>query len=127
MSADQVRELAGFFHDLSVALGDYRLGNWDQLSPDQKRSLENLEWKLLNYSSVFTTTAISRTLSELQSTLPAIRNATAKAIEVIKNLRTVDRVFRIATAAGALGAAIASGDLGGIVQGGESLYNAATE
>jgi hypothetical protein len=54
LTADQARDLANQYHDLSVVVGDYRFDHWDDLSSAKRRRLEDLQWTLINYSSDFT-------------------------------------------------------------------------
>ena len=126
LSADNARQLAADFHDLAVAVGNYRFDNWEQLSPTQLSRLESLQWTLLNYSSDFSSQAIAITLTDLDNTLNNIKDATGKAEKAIGQIRSVDKIFRIATAATVLGAAIASGNPVGIADAVKATYNAAS-
>ncbi len=58
LTADQARDLASAFHDMSVAVGNFRFGNWDDLKKSDRALLESVQWTLLNYSSDFTAAAI---------------------------------------------------------------------
>ena len=126
LTADQARDLASAFHDMSVAVGNFRFGNWDDLKKSDRASLESVQWTLLNYSSDFTATAISLTLDDLQGTLQSIQDATAKATTAINRIKLVDKVLRIASAAAGLGAAIVSGHPEAIGDGLKSVFDEAT-
>ena len=126
LTADQARDLASAFHDMSVAVGNFRFGNWDYLKKPERASLESVQWTLLNYSSDFTATAISLTLDDLQGTLQSIQDATAKATTAINRIKLVDKVLRIASAAAGLGAAIVSGHPEAIGDGLKSVFDEAT-
>ncbi len=126
LTADQARDLASAFHDMSVAVGNFRFGNWDDLKKPERASLESVQWTLLNYSSDFTATAISLTLDDLQGTLQSIQDATAKATTAINRIKLVDKVLRIASAAAGLGAAIVSGHPEAIGDGLKSVFDEAT-
>ncbi len=126
LTADQARDLASAFHDMSVAVGNFRFDNWDDLKKSDRASLESVQWTLLNYSSDFTATAISLTLHDLQGTLQSIQDATAKATTAINRIKLVDKVLRIASAAAGLGAAIVSGHPEAIGDGLKSVFDEAT-
>jgi len=126
LTADQARDLASAFHDMSVAVGNFRFGNWDDLKKSDRALLESVQWTLLNYSSDFTATAISLTLDDLQGTLQSIQDATAKATTAINRIKLVDKVLRIASAAAGLGAAIVSGHPEAIGDGLKSVFDEAT-
>ena len=126
LTADQARDLASAFHDMSVAVGNFRFDNWDDLKKSDRALLESVQWTLLNYSSDFTATAISLTLDDLQGTLQSIQDATAKATTAINRIKLVDKVLRIASAAAGLGAAIVSGHPEAIGHGLKSVFDEAT-
>jgi len=126
LTADQARDLASAFHNMSVAVGNFRFDNWDDLKKSDRASLESVQWTLLNYSSDFTATAISLTLDDLQGTLQSIQDATAKATTAINRIKLVDKVLRIASAAAGLGAAIVSGHPEAIGDGLKSVFDEAT-
>jgi paraquat-inducible protein B len=126
LTADQARDLANQFHDLSVSVGDYRFDHWDDLTRATRDRLEDLQWTLMNYSSDFTSQAISLTLSDLQDTLDHIQRTTKKAQQVIKTIKTVDKVIRIAAAATVLAAAIMTGNAEAAIKAAEDTYEQTT-
>jgi hypothetical protein len=126
LTAGQARDLANQFHDLSVAIGDYRFGNWDSLTRADRDNLEDLQWTLMNYSSDFTSQAITLALSNLDETLSRIGRITNKARRVIKTIKTVDKVVRIAAAATVLGAAIVTGNAKSAIEAAEDAYEHAS-
>ena len=104
LSSDQAFQLANQFHDLSVAVGNERFDQWDELTPAQRKRLEDLQWTLMNYSSDFTAQAINFVVDDLQGTLAKITGADA----------TV------------LGAAIMSGNADGALKAAGDLVQAAS-
>jgi paraquat-inducible protein B len=126
LTADQARNLASQFHDISVAVGNYRFDNWDALTSAKRDRLEDLQWTLMNYSSDFTSQAISLTLSDLAKTLDHIQRTTKKAKQVIQTIKTVDKVIRIAAAATVLAAAIMTGNAEAAIKAAEDTYEQAT-
>jgi hypothetical protein len=124
LTADDALALAQEFHDLAVALGDYRFANWDDLTSAQRSKLEDAQWSLLNASSDAVTMAVGIALDSSQVSLAKIRQATAKAQSTVKSIKTVKKVINIATAAVALAAAVASKDPGAIVKNAQGLLSA---
>src|SRR5688572_8623517 len=97
LTADQARELARSFRDISVALGDYRFQNWDSLTKAQRQSIENAEWTLLNYSSDFITLAVGLTLDNAQGSLKRIQEATGTAKKIVETIKTIKKIILIAS------------------------------
>jgi hypothetical protein len=124
LSADQAFELANEFHNLAVSVGNYRFDNWDDLTPTQRKRLEDLQWTLMNYSSDFIAQGISLTVDNLQGALNKLVNATSEANDAIKKIKVVNKVVAIATAATILGASIMSGNADGALKAGQDLVNA---
>lgn len=124
LSADQARQLASDFHDLAFEFGHYRFDNWDSLSAAQRSKLEGLQWTLLNYSSDFSSQAMSITLQDIDATLQKIKDATDQAEKAIEDIKAVDKIFKVAVAGTVLGAAIVSGNPQGIVSAVQGMYDA---
>ena len=124
LSADQAFELADKFHDISVSVGNYRFDQWDDLTPSQRKRLEDLQWTLMNYSSDFIAQAINLIVDDLQESLKKITDATAEANAAIAKIKTVSKVIAIGAAATVLGAAIMSGNADGALKAAEDLVQA---
>jgi len=108
LTPNQAFILAKQFHDLAVVIGNYRFENWDGLSSDERRALEDLQFDVLNDSSKFNGMSISLELDDLQGTLDDLGEVTDNMQQAIKNLKNIGKVIKIATAAVTLGAAIVS-------------------
>lgn len=108
----QALQLVDLFHALSQALDEFRLS--DKLPaatpPDQRALLKKQAQDLEAVSHRFTAAAIKAILQSIQPDLAKIKGVTAEAKTQLGHLNTVSKVISIATAAVALGAAIASGD-----------------
>jgi hypothetical protein len=115
LTSDQSFALAQAFHNLAVLLGDYRFDNWDDLSPGERKQLEDLEFDILNDSTRFDAIAISGTLDNLDKVIDDIRATTERMGRAIETIEAVGDVFKMAAAAITLGAAIVSGNPEGIV------------
>jgi hypothetical protein len=124
-SADAFK-LSKSFHDLSVAIGEYRFANWNALSEDNRKTLEDEEWSLLNASSDMVTKAVGLALDESDPAAQKVQAATAAAQKAVKTLKEVGKVITIATAAVGLGAAIVSKDPGAIAKNAKAVFDAAT-
>jgi len=108
ISKEDARDLAQAFLEVSHALGSYRFAHWGDLTPTQRRQIEDAEWDLLNYSGSFVTTAVGIALADMETDLKTLMDATAKAKRVVRQIQTVKAVIKIATALVVLGGAIAS-------------------
>jgi hypothetical protein len=126
LTAQDALDLAERFHDLAVVTGKYRFDNWDDLSPAQRKALEDGQWSLLNASSDMVTVAVGIVLDTSATSLKNIQAATDEAKKTLKTLKNVKKAIRVATAAVALAAAIASKDPGAIAKNAQGLYDAAT-
>jgi hypothetical protein len=124
-SADAFK-LSKSFHDLSVAIGEYRFANWNTLSEGNRTTLEDEEWSLLNASSDMVTKAVGLALDESDPAAQKVQAATAAAQKAVKTLKEVGKVITIATAAVGLGAAIVSKDPGAIAKNAKAVFDAAT-
>jgi hypothetical protein len=124
-SADAFKLSKGF-HDLSVAIGEYRFANWDALSDDNRRTLEDEEWSLLNASSDMITKAVGLTLDASDPTGQNVQGATVAAQKAVKTLKEVGKVISVAVAAVGLAAAIVSKDPGAIAKNSKAVFDAAT-
>lgn len=118
--------LSQWFRDLSNELASYRTRAWNTLSDDQRQSLEEAEWKLLNAANELTTAAVGLTLDESEASFERLRESTERAKGAVKTLQTVRKGINVATAAVGLAAAILSKDPGAIGKNAKSLYDAAT-
>jgi ssDNA-binding replication factor A large subunit len=124
-SADALN-LAKAFRDLSVTIGDYRFTNWNALSVDDRKTLEDEEWSLLNASSDMVTKAVGLALDESDPGAQKVQGAAAAAQKAVKTLNEVRKVITVATAAVGLAAAIISKDPGAIVKNSKAVFDAVT-
>lgn len=114
LTSDQAFILAQEFHDLAFAIGNFRFANFDDLSSDERKLLEDLQFDVMNDSTKFNAISIDLALNDLQSTLDDINGATDRMKDAINHLKDVGKVINIATAAVTLGAAIVSMNPGAI-------------
>jgi len=126
LSSTDAFKLSRSFHDLSVAIGQYRFGNWETLSEDDRRTLEDEEWSLLNASSDMLTKAVGLTLDESDPNGQKVQDATVAAAKAVKTLKQVGKVINVATAAVGLAAAIVAKDPGAVAKNSKAVFDAAT-
>ena len=127
LTSEEAFELSRRFRELSVELGNFRFSKWKELSPAQRRTIEDAEWSLLNASSDMITSAVGIVLDETETSFQKLQGSTNKAKRAIQTLKTVRKVINIATAAVGLAAAIISRDPGAIAKNAKGLFSAATE
>ena len=125
LSAEDAFELSKQFRDLGINLGNYRFANWNNLTPTQRRDLEDEEWSLLNASSDMTTKAVGLALEESEINAQSIKSSVGKAKRAIKKLEKVGEVIKIATATVGLAAAIVAKDPGAIAKNAKLVLDAA--
>jgi len=124
-SADAFK-LSKVFHDLSVAIGEFRFANWDALSAPNRATLEDEEWSLLNASSDMVTKAVGLALDESDPAAQNVQKAAAAAQKAVKTLKEVGKVINIAAATVGLAAAIGSKDPGAIARNTKTVFDAVT-
>jgi len=127
LTADDAKELARWFRELSVTLGNYRFSNWSKLSEEERAVIESKEWTLLNYSSDFITQAVWIILDDAQGSFEKLRQATAEAKKAISNIQTIKQVISIATSVIELAAAVMTKNPATIVTAIEHVINAVNE
>ncbi len=125
ITKEQARDLARALLDMSHALGEYRFENWDALGPAQRKSIEDLEWSLLNLSGDVTTHVVGAVLDGMDADLKALRDATARARKVVAQIERAKDLIALATKAVALGGALVSQHPVAIADAARDLYDAA--
>lgn len=108
--------LARDYRNASVAIGDFRFKNWNQLTNQQRKQLEDREWDLLNSSGVLITDATGIALDEAKVTLKNLKKAVVDGTKVLANIKTAKDALRLVGALLGLSGAIASGNSGAIAE-----------
>lgn len=117
LSADQLTAVAQAFHDLGVAVGQFRLDRIHDGEPlDDPRIVQlfGQQFSLLNASSTFALQAAQVHLADADTAAAAIRSATDQANAAIENTAAINKVVTIAAASIVLAAAVFTGDMGQI-------------
>ncbi len=102
--------LAKLFYGLSQSVDDYRIGHWETLSEGERGRLKDEAQSLDTRAHYFTAEALGDALQAIASDLQQIDRTTADAKAALAVLKKGVNAVRIATAATALAAAIATGD-----------------
>jgi len=124
ISKEQARELGRAFLDVAHALGNYRFENWNDLTPAERKRIEDEEWDLLTLSSSLTTKAVGIILDDMKKDLAVISDGAAQAKKVIGTIKDVKVVLKLAAAFVALGGAIVSGNAVAIASSASSAFAA---
>jgi hypothetical protein len=109
-TADEARTLASNFRNISVALGDYRFSNWDNITPAQRRSIEDAEWTLLTLSSDMTTRAVGLELSAAEGSFEQIIKLAEEAAKCVQRIKNTKLVLELSSQALVLAGAISTGE-----------------
>ncbi len=124
LTADQVFQLAQSYHQFARELGDYRFNEWDNLTAAQRRTLEDNERLIRNFSSNFNGLSLKMELDELQGTLDQIKAASDGMQKALKKLATFNKVLNVAALIISLGSAVMSANVPGIIGGIGNLVDA---
>lgn len=127
ISKDEARQIAQGFLETSHELGTWRFAHWAELSPTARRTIEDAEWDLLNYSSSLVTAAVGIVLADMQTDLKAITDATAQARKAIAKITRVKSILTVSAAFITLGGAIASGHPAAIAETARAALKAVKE
>ena len=127
LTDNQLTSIAQQFHDLAVAIGQFRLNQIHgglSLEDPGIVQLLGLQFSLLNISSSFALQAAQVTLANADQAASQITSATNAANAAIKTLGVVNKVINIGSAAGVLAAAIMTGDTNQIATAANGVYTA---
>lgn len=112
LTSEQAFQLSQAYSQLREAVGNYRLDNWNQLTPAQRQKLEDYEWTLATNASDFLQKSVVLLLTapETQQAVNNIVATTKDLVEAVKTLQGINKIFGVLTAAFTLGGAIISGN-----------------
>jgi hypothetical protein len=126
LTSEEAFDLSKGIRDISACIGDYRFKNWRVLSKSQRRSLEDIEWSLLNLSSDVLTSAVGLILDESKCDVDRLVKLTSSARKTLIQLEDTKKAVGIAAAVLGLAAAIVSKDIEAIAKNAESLHKVVT-
>src|SRR5215470_16047645 len=123
-AAAQAAQLAQIFFDLSNAVDDFRLRNWNSLSAAQQQQLKDEAQALDTRGQEATADALAAILQNIQPHLQNIQQATTDARDTLAHLNEIVKALAIVDAAVALVGSIVAGDLSSIGSGVQGLWQA---
>src|ERR1017187_1626046 len=119
----QAEELAQIFFNLSNAVDDFRLRNFNALSPTEQQRLKDQAQALDTRGQQYTADASGAILQGIQPHLQNIKQATQSAQDALAHLNNVVKAITIVDAAVLVGS-IVTGDLGSIGDNVQCLFQA---
>lgn len=130
ISAQGVFELSQAFHDLSVALGNFRYANWNELTPEQRTDLEAKQWTLFNTSSDLNAKSVVLKVELIEAQLQVLMSCTAGMKASAEKISDIKHAIGIAAKAVAFGGTIylaaSTGDIGAMLAAATSLMQEMT-
>ncbi len=109
LTTEEARALAEQFYRISKELGNYRFARWNELTRDERREIESLEWSLLNASADFAASALDVALDDIAPVVKRVAGSARRMKSAIRKAKRPRDVLAIAAAAVKLSAAIVSG------------------
>jgi hypothetical protein len=119
----QAEELARIFFNLSNAVDDFRLRNFNALLPADRQRLKEQAQALDTRGQQATADALGAILQGIQPHLSNIKQATQDAQDALTHLNDVAKGIAIVDSAVALVGSIMAGDLGSIADNVRGLVN----
>ncbi len=123
LTSDQMFQLAESFHTFAREYGDYRFAEWDNLTAAQRRTLEDNERLMRNFSSTLNGLSLKMELDDLQGTLDKITKASGKLRKALKNPANLNQALNIAAIIISLGSAVVTANVAGILTGVDRLVD----
>lgn len=126
-STDQIATIAQQFHDLSAMVEQFRfdqISSGKPLEDPQIVQLLGLQFGLSKISSSVFIEAAELTLSDADGAARQIVSATQSANSALGELKSIDKVINIASAAAVLGTAVMTGDLSQIGNAAKGVFAA---
>ena len=125
-AASDAQQIADLFTKLANEIDAFRNAHYDDLSPQQRLSLETQIQQLYDFHDEFAGQALQNTIDALQGDLTSLAKITKQATEALEHLQSVQRVVDIAAAASNIVQAIATGGYGQIPDGIRAFAQAVT-
>lgn len=118
---EQAKELAKWYAGLALAVSIYRYNNWNTLTEEERRELEQKHWSLESYSQDFLREAAKLVFEDVDKDLAVIGKTTAAITKDIGKLKTVQLMMDVIGAVMTLAGAIISKDTGVITKQAQNL------
>jgi len=122
LTSQEVNELANYLLAMAKSISDYRIKNFNTLSPPENQKIKDLNDAILNYADQLYTMSAILVLDDVATALSTINEVTNKMQATYTKLLDVQKAINIAASVVALGESIVKLDpnavkasIGGIV------------
>lgn len=115
LNAQDAQGLATTFRGAAKAVGDYLYKKWNDLSPADRSSLEQMYVTLMNVATGLVTHAVGIAIDDGQVSLAELSGAAKKATDAFQNIADAKKAIDVTTALIGLAAAIPTGNTETIV------------
>ncbi|MEB2775201.1 hypothetical protein SYJ56_07770 [Algoriphagus sp. D3-2-R+10] len=120
LTTDQANQLSENFYSLAIALGDFRVENWDRLTPEQRKELSDIQYSVIRCGEDILALSTTLVMDEVADSLGKINTISEEIKGTIKTLGNIQKGLNVAAAILILGVAIINRDTQGI---GNSIKN----
>lgn len=110
LSSDQAKQLSDNFYQMSTAITDFRIANWEALTPIENKELSDTRYQLLKFGEDILALATTLVMDEVSVSLGKINEVTAEIKGTISTLGNIQKGLNVAAALLALGIAITARD-----------------
>lgn len=110
LSSDQAKQLSDNFYEMSTAITDFRIANWEKLTPEENKKLSDRRYELLKCAEDILAFATTLVMDEVADSLGKINSVTADIKGTISTLGNIQKGLNVAAALVALGIAITTKD-----------------
>ena len=122
LTSQEVNELANYLLAMAKSISDYRIKNFNTLSPPENQKIKDFNEAILNYADQLYTMSAILVLDDVATALSTINEVTNKMQATYTKLLDVQKAINIAASVVALGESIVKLDpnavkasIGGIV------------
>lgn len=114
LTSEQASQLSENFYQLSSAILDFRVANWDRLSPEEMKELSDAQNSFLRFGEDILAFSTTLVMEEVMDSLGKINAITGEIKGTIKDLKNIQKGLNVAAGILILGVAILNRDTQGI-------------
>lgn len=114
LTSEQAAQLSDNFYHLANAMLDFRVENWEKLTPDERKELSDTQFAILRCGEDILAYATTLVMDEVADSLGKINSITEEIKGTIKDLKNIQKGLNVAAAILILGVAIINRDPKGI-------------
>ncbi len=114
LTSDQANQLSDNFYNLAIALADFRVVNWDRLTPEQRKELSDTQYAVIKCGEDILAYSTTLVMDEVADSLGKINTITKDIKGTIKTLKDIQKGLNVAAGILVLGVAILNRDTMGI-------------